>query len=276
VKKELLTFWNSVSFFVTYANIAGFEPGVGGGNEKPLDRWLAARTAQLVRDATDAYERYWTPDVTAAFAPSPTICPTGTSAGPAGASGTTTRRRSRRSGMRSRRAAVIAPVMPFLAEHLWRNLVSEDESGLSWRAGRTRSSSMRRFWPRWGGARGRHARPPGARRFPAQAPAAAAPARRPGRFAGRFAPGRDPDELRVKEVEFGEVEATELRVKPNLPILGPKLGKELGAVRAALEAGEFEQLADGRFRAAGHELQPEEVLVERRGGRAGRSPRRTG
>ncbi len=45
------------------------------------------------------------------------------------------------------------------------------------------------------------------------------------------------DELRVKEVEFGEVEATELRVKPNLPVLGPKLGKELGAVRAALGGG---------------------------------------
>ena len=26
VKKELLTFWNSVSFFITYANIAGFDP----------------------------------------------------------------------------------------------------------------------------------------------------------------------------------------------------------------------------------------------------------
>ena len=69
----------------------------------------------------------------------------------------------------------------------------------------------------------------------------------------------------MKEVEFGEVEATELRVKPNLPVLGPKLGKELGAVRAALEAGEFEELDGGRFRAAGHELEPEEVLVERRG-----------
>ena len=69
----------------------------------------------------------------------------------------------------------------------------------------------------------------------------------------------------MKEVEFGEVEATELRVKPNLPVLGPKLGKELGAVRASLEAGDFEQLDGGRFRVAAHELEPEEVLVERRG-----------
>jgi isoleucyl-tRNA synthetase len=76
------------------------------------------------------------------------------------------------------------------------------------------------------------------------------------------------DELRVKEVELGAVEAVELRVKPNLPKLGPKLGKELGAVRQALAAGEFEELDGGRFRAAGHELEPDEVLVER-GGREG-------
>ena len=57
----------------------------------------------------------------------------------------------------------------------------------------------------------------------------------------------------------------ELRVKPNLPVLGPKLGKELGSVRAALQAGDFEELGDGRFRAAGHELRPDEVLVERAG-----------
>jgi isoleucyl-tRNA synthetase len=94
------------------------------------------------------------------------------------------------------------------------------------------------------------------------------------RFASSFVQGvelRDghvdeiADELRVKEVVFGEVEATGLRVKPNLPKLGPKLGKELGAVRAALQAGDFEELGDGRFRAAGHELDADEVLVERHG-----------
>jgi isoleucyl-tRNA synthetase len=72
------------------------------------------------------------------------------------------------------------------------------------------------------------------------------------------------EELRVKEVEQGEVEAEELVVRPNLPVLGPKLGGELGAVRAALAAGEFER-SNGGFRVAGHELGPDEVLVERRG-----------
>jgi isoleucyl-tRNA synthetase len=73
------------------------------------------------------------------------------------------------------------------------------------------------------------------------------------------------EELRVKEVEFGPVDATELHVKPHLPALGPKLGKELGAVRAALAAGEFEQLEGGGFRVLGHELGADEVLVERSG-----------
>src|SRR5829696_7790407 len=73
------------------------------------------------------------------------------------------------------------------------------------------------------------------------------------------------EELRVKEIQFGTVEATELRVKPHLPVLGPKLGKELGAVRAALAAGEFEELENGGFRVLGHDLGPDEVLVERSG-----------
>jgi isoleucyl-tRNA synthetase len=70
------------------------------------------------------------------------------------------------------------------------------------------------------------------------------------------------DELRVKDVRLAAVDA-ELVVKPNLPVLGPKLGRELGAVREALRAGEFEDLGEGRFRAAGHELGRDEVLVER-------------
>jgi isoleucyl-tRNA synthetase len=73
------------------------------------------------------------------------------------------------------------------------------------------------------------------------------------------------EELSVKEVEFGDVGATELVVRPNLPVLGPKLGKELGALRAALQAGEFEELAEGRFRVGEHELEADEVLVERHG-----------
>ena len=72
----------------------------------------------------------------------------------------------------------------------------------------------------------------------------------------------------MKEVEFGDVEASELRVKPNLPVLGPKLGPALREVRESLQRGDFEELGDGRFKVDGHVLEPGEVLVERVG-RAG-------
>ena len=68
----------------------------------------------------------------------------------------------------------------------------------------------------------------------------------------------------MKDVRFEPVDA-ELVVKPNLPVLGPKLGAELGEVRAALAAGDFDDLGDGRFRVGEHELGPDEVLVERAG-----------
>jgi isoleucyl-tRNA synthetase len=73
------------------------------------------------------------------------------------------------------------------------------------------------------------------------------------------------DELRVKEVAFAQVEASELRVKPNLPKLGPKLGPKLAEIRAALAAGEFTELDDGRFQVNGLVLEADEVLVERVG-----------
>jgi isoleucyl-tRNA synthetase len=73
------------------------------------------------------------------------------------------------------------------------------------------------------------------------------------------------DELRVKEVVFGDIEASELRVKPNLRVLGPKLGAALTEVRTALAEGRFEELGGGRFQVDGHVLEPEEVLVERIG-----------
>ncbi len=71
------------------------------------------------------------------------------------------------------------------------------------------------------------------------------------------------DELNIKSVEFGDVGASELRVKPNLPVLGPKLGKELPEVRAALAEGRFTELDGGRFQVNGYVLEPDDVLVER-------------
>jgi isoleucyl-tRNA synthetase len=160
---------------------------------------------------------------------------------------------------------VIAPVMPFLADHVWRNLVSEDESVFlsGWPEAEELDDALlgevaetRRVVELGWQARstaGLKLRQP-LRRLVVQ-----------GAGAARTHEDEIRDELRVKEVEFGEVEASELRVKPNLPVLGPKLGRALRDVRDLLARGEFEQLEGGRFRVDGHVLEPNEVLVERIG-----------
>ena len=123
------------AFFVTYATIEGFRPTCddlerGPDVElRPLDRWLLARTQHLVAEVTDAYERFWTPDITGAWERSSTTSRTGTSAARAGAS---TARRGRVPHVLDalvQATRVIAPVMPFLAEQLWQRLVADVVDG---------------------------------------------------------------------------------------------------------------------------------------------------
>jgi isoleucyl-tRNA synthetase len=162
----------------------------------------------------------------------------------------------------------IAPVTPFLAEHLWQALVVSvcpDAPASVFLAG----------WPAAGAAAdglladvaavrkvvelGRRARV-----------AARIRLRQPLRLlVAEGAPGLEPylseiaDELRVKEVRLGRVEATQLSVRPNLPVVGRRLGADVPAVRKALAAGDFRELGTGEFEVAGHVLGPAEVLVER-------------
>jgi isoleucyl-tRNA synthetase len=271
IKRRLLTLWNSVKFFIDYANIEQFTPVATGTAEvtHPLDRWLLARTDQLVVEITDAYERFWTPDVARSFM-----------AFVDDVSNWYIRRSRRRFWKGGdpvalqtlwhalvRGIQVIAPMMPFLSEHLWRVLRADGQP----------DSVFLEPWPDAGAVDedllrevaevrrivelGRQARGEAGVKL-------RQPLRRivvQGAEHARGHADEIAEELRVKEVEFGEVEASELRVKPNLRLLGPKLGKELGAVRAALQSGEFEQLEGGGFRVDGHDLSPEEVLVERSG-----------
>ncbi len=276
IKRKLLTLWNSCKFLVDYANIEGWEPlwddlaqGPSGELE-PLDRWLVARTNALVVEATAAYETWLTVEVVRAY-----------EAFVDDVSNWYIRRSRRRfwdgeeialrtlwyalvQGLR-----VVAPLMPFLTDHLWRSLtgpctgapesvhlsgwpeVPEPDAALLAEIG-----ELRRVVEL-----GRQARS-----------SAGVKLRQPLRaLVVEGAAGAEShadeiaEELRVGEVTFGEVAASELRVKPNLPVLGPKLGRELGVVRTALEAGDFEELPDGGFRAAGHELASGEVIVERHG-----------
>jgi isoleucyl-tRNA synthetase len=269
VKRRLLTLWNSAGFLVTYANIAGWEPKWGRKPETahPLDRWLVARTRQLVSEAEAAYERYWTPALTSAF-----------ESYVEDLSNWYIRRSRRRFWDGDAEALealwwslvqalrVVAPVMPFLTDHLWRTLVPGGPESVHLAGWPEEAAPEDGLLEEMAAVRrvvelGRQARAQSGLKL-------RQPLRRlvvQGAEAAQGQAGEIADELSVKEVEFGPVEATELRVKPNLPVLGPKLGKELGPLRAKLEAGEFEELDGGRLRVDGHELSPEEVIVERRG-----------
>ena len=276
VKRKLLTLWNSVKFLVDYARIEGFRPSYGdlsGGPavERPLDRWLVARTHRLVREATDALDAQLTYRLVDAFERYVDDLSNWYI------------RRSRRRFWDGDEAAlrvlwygmvqamrVISPVMPFVSEHLWQNLVRGAAEGAP-------DSVFLAGWPELAEPDGalldevaevRRVVDLGRKARDASRIKHRQPLRRlvvqGARLAGSHAEEIG-EELRVKDVEFGDVEAQELVVKPNLPELGPRLGAKLAPVRAALASGEFEELPEGRFRVAGHELGPDEVLVDRRG-----------
>ena len=270
-KRRFLTFWNSAKFFVDYANVSGFRPSWSAlnleGDLAPLDRWLVERTHAFVRCAEAAYETFDTVGVMRGY-----------EAYADDLSNWYIRRSRRRFWEGTELEAfqtlwyglvqtlrVIAPIMPFVTDHLWRNLVPDGPESVhlaGWpeveepdQALLDEIADVRRVVTLAHQARavsGLRLRQP-LRKLVVEGAAAAAA------HADEIA-----DEVRVREVEFGTVEA-QLRVKPNLPVLGPRLGKELRAVQQALRAGEFEELGGGRFRAAGHELEPHEVLVERTG-----------
>jgi isoleucyl-tRNA synthetase len=128
-----LTLWNVYSFFVTYAQLDGWQPAAGEGqvveSENDLDRWLLSELNTLVRDVTTAFDNY---DVLGATRPIQTFVDTLSK---------WYLRRSRRRFWKSESDAdkdtayatlytalstlskLLAPTMPFLSEELHQNLV---------------------------------------------------------------------------------------------------------------------------------------------------------
>ncbi len=269
IKRRLLTFWHSVKFLLDYGNIEGFAPSWSRLEPdvelRPLDRWLVERTKALVAEATAGYEATLTGEVISAF-----------DAFVDDVSNWYIRRSRRRfysfdeAAFRTlwyalvQSLRVIAPVMPFLADHLWRNLVQDGPESVHLAGWPDEAKPDRGLLDEIAEIRrivelGRQARSGSQLKL-------RQPLRRlvvAGATAGAQGHADEiADELRVKAVEFGDVEAAELRVKPNLPVLGPKLGAELRDVRERLARGEFEALEGGRFQVDGRVLEPDEVIVE--------------
>jgi isoleucyl-tRNA synthetase len=60
VRKVLLTYWNTASFLVLYANAGGWSPaeGVPVADRPLLDRWMLGELHAVVRDVTSALEAF--------------------------------------------------------------------------------------------------------------------------------------------------------------------------------------------------------------------------
>jgi isoleucyl-tRNA synthetase len=160
---------------------------------------------------------------------------------------------------------VISPVMPFLAEHLWRNLVADV-------CAEAPESIFLAGWPELGEPDerlladisevrrvvelGREARSTAGVKL-------RQPLRRVYVRGARLAQEHAQEiaeELRVDEVGFDQGPVALVRLLPNLRALGPRLGRKVPEVKAALERGEVEELGDGRIRVAGEELSADEVI----------------
>jgi len=282
IKRKLLTLWNCVSFLVTYASIENWSPRLAeletGPSEKglkPLDRWLLARLQQFLDEATGAYDAYLTVNVIKAFE----VFVEDVS--------TWYVRRSRRRFWEGDVAAfaalwfalvqalrVMAPVVPFLTEHLWQNLVAglrgapESIFLAEWPEPvdrlRDRSLLEEVATGRQVAELARSARQQAGIKLRQPLKRLVVATGDPGRRALISRQVEDlAGELRVKEVAIAESpnEVAELRATPKLDLVGPRYGPNLPELRRLLSEGSFE-VSNGTLRAGAFVLGRGEFTLE--------------
>ncbi len=259
LRQFVLTLWNTYAFFVTYANLDGWRPPMGGEPvaavvSQPIDRWALARLNATVRDVTAMFEAY---DVH----------------GPAKEierfveelSNWYVRRNRRRfwkaENDADKRAAyltlytclvtlarLLAPFTPFVSEALYRNLVADQDPGAP-------ESVHLAGWPEVDGgliddrllgdtailletvSLGRSARRSAGLKVRQPLPELWVRVPTPAQAAGlkHFEPELR-DELNVKRVRYLDSSAdfVEHRFKPNFRVCGRRYGKLVPAIATAL------------------------------------------
>ncbi len=298
VKRNLLTLWNTYSFFVMYANLDGYVPGaetVPVAERSELDRWILARLNELVglvRSRLDTYDAGGVTRAVDAFVDDLSNWYVRLS-----------RRRFWKSESDADKLAaystlyevlvaltkLIAPVMPFLAEEMYQNLVRSGERG----GGEPESVHHCDFpeveeslidstlltdtaLTQQVVSLGRSARNKfGLKVRQPLSKILVRPASKADEAALRRVEAQVLSELNVKGLEITSDVGDLIHyvIKPNLPLLGPKYGKRLGAIRVALTAADPAAIAarveadepvsvqlEGEGEAL--ELLPGEILVE--------------
>ena len=273
VQRKLLTLWNSARFLIDYGNIESFKPTYADLADGPdvelreIDRWLLSRAGEAIRNSTSALDRWRVDELIEDFESYLDDLSNWYI------------RRNRRRFYRFDEAAfrtlwvgtvtalrVLAPVMPFLTEYLWQNLVAgpcDDAPDSIHLAGWPQPPSevddsllAEMSVTRRVVEAGRRARSEA--NIKLRQPLSKAIVR--GGDLARDHEEEIKSELRVKRVVFDEATTVEVTVKPDFPVLGPRLGSKIKEVAAALAAGEFEPNEDGSLSAAGELLAPHEVV----------------
>ena len=290
VKRRLLVLWNTYAFFVTYANLDAFDPTAAAVPlaDRPLiDRWLLSTLDRLVRDSRAALDEY----------DSQTACLRMEAFWDDLSTWYVRRNRARFWKTRDERDSLaayqtlyealttlirlFAPVMPFLAEEMYQNLVRHAAPGAPASVHHTEYPSRTDridddLERRMSAARrvvelGRAARSQAKTKVRTPLATLVAVFDEGDRDKGALDGQEDltaiiRDELNVKTVEIRDRAEGLVKeiVKPELKALGPKLGRDLPKVRAALADGRFTR-REGSILVEGHELAPSEVLVSHEG-----------
>ena len=260
-RRFLHTLWNTYSFFVTYANIDGWQPEA----ETPaptveLDRWIISELHALIDRVTDALDGY---DPTAAAREIDGFVDSLSnwyvrrsrrrfwSSARAGADADLDAKRSAYQTLHRvllTLARLLAPMTPYLAEEIWRNLAAEIDANAAesvhladWPAADTslidetlneemqlvqRVASLGRSARSAAGIKVRQPLPSVSVAVRSAEDAAAVERHR----------STIAEELNVKTVSLADAAADSRRftIKPNLRVLGPRLGPRLPALRTAL------------------------------------------
>ncbi len=288
-RRELLILWNVYAFFVTYARLADWMPAQGGDGttdaldaRSAIDRWILSRAAGLAEDVADRLTDY---DAAAASRAVSSFIDD---------LSTWYLRRSRdrmRQGAshEDRGAAfstlhaalvtlsrVLAPMLPFLAETLYANLLAEVDLSqpdsvhlTSWPASELASdrdrpleASMNMIRQAVELARTLRAQAGIRTRQPLARAWIAVPDR--GIELGPEMLQLMADEINVKRIDRidDRSELVERRVKPLLPRIGKRLGGSIPAVMAAARSGDVVFEPDGSVTLAGVTLGPEDVEIQ--------------
>ncbi len=284
-RRELFILWNAYRFFVSLARPAGWTPDRGGpppAERSPMDRWILSRAAGLAEEAGARLADYDTLGATRRISTFIEDLSTWyvrlSRKRFAGGNDDSADRDAAFATLHQALvtvARVIAPLLPFLAESFYGNLVASSEPDAPdsvhltrWPAEELAGLRDRRLEEAMDttrkavelartlrGAAGLKVRQPLARLWLA--------------LPGGDLPERDAllelirEEVNVKSVELigDESQLVERRIKPLLPKIGKKLGSAIPAVMAAAREGSAEIHPDGSVTLAGVTLAPDEVEI---------------